>query len=266
MTNNAESRFWDNYIEKTIRYGVKLTAARWYVKRVEAYIRLISGHKLSLHTASDVDKYLKILEGKGGLEEWQFSQIADALRILFKDCLKLDWAPGYRWDDWSANNAALPVDYSTHVQDISLDDFIKELIQDKGIKLKNSLLTKVCKEYPDYIKCLITRIRVKHYSIRTEQAYLQWLVRYIAFHKMADPAQLDDSAIGSYLEHLVINRRVSSSTQSQALIALIFFYRAVLEREIPDVGEFTKSKKPKRLPVVLTKDEIKCILTIPHNN
>ena len=264
--NNAESRFWDNYIEKTIRYGANRNAARWYVKRVEAYIRFYSGHKLSLHTASDMDKYLKILEGKGGLEDWQFAQIVDALRILFKDCLKLDWALAYRWDDWSADNAALPADYSTQVQDICLDDFIKELIQDKGIKLKNSLLTKVCKEYPYYIKVLITKIRVKHYSIRTEQAYLQWLVRYIAFHKMADPAQLDDSAIGSYLEHLVINRRVSSSTQSQALNALIFFYRAVLKRETPDVGEFAKSKKPKRLPVVLTKDETKRLLKHIENS
>jgi len=259
--NDAESRFWDIYIDKTISYGVKQSSARWYVKRIEAYIRFYSGHKLVQHTASDVDKYLKILNEKGVLKDWQFTQTVDALHILFKDCLKLDWVMGYRWDDWSSSTSALPVDYSEHIKDVCLDDFINDLIQDKGIKLKSSLLSSVCKKYPDYIKGLITRIRVKHYSIRTEQAYLQWLVRYIAFHRMADPAQLEDSAIASYLEHLVINRHVSSSTQSQALNALVFFYKAVLEREAPEVGEFVRSKKPRRLPVVLTKDEIRQLLS-----
>jgi len=257
---DAKSRFWDNYIEKTISYGVSRSASRWYVKRVEAYIRFYTGHKLVQHTVSDVDKYLRILDDKGALVDWQFNQTVDALHILFKNCLKLDWANGYSWDDWQSKTTALPSDYSEQIKSVCLDDFINELTQDKGIKLKNSLLSSVCKKYPDYIKGLITRIRVKHYSIRTEHAYLQWLVRYIAFHKMADPAQMDDKAITRYLEHLVINQNVSSSTQSQALNALVFFYKAVLEREAPELGEFVRSKKPRRLPVVLTKDEIRLLL------
>ena len=257
---NTESRFWDNYIEKTIRYGVKANAARWYVKRVEAYIKHHSGHKLALHTPSHVDNYLHMVSAKGGLDDWQFMQIVESLRILFIDCITLEWAAGYRWDDWVTSEMGAGSDATELIRDRNLDEWINELIQNKVVKHKERLLAKVCSKYPDYIKGLITRIRLTHYSIRTEQAYLQWLVRYIAFHKMADPAQLDDSAIGSYLEHLVINRRVSSSTQSQALNALVFFYKAVLEREAPDVGEFAKSKKPKRLPVVLTKDEIRRLL------
>jgi len=258
---NPESRFWDNYIEKTMCYGVKPAATRWYVKRVEAYIKHYSGHKLVLHTASDVDNYLHMSSVKGALEPWQFTQIVDSLRILFLICLQKEWATGYRWDDWTISEDDGDRGKAALAGDENLDDWINELIQNKSIKYKGSLLARVCSKYPDYIKGLITRIRVKHYSIRTEQAYLQWLVRYIAFHKMADPAQLEDSAIASYLEHLVINRHVSSSTQSQALNALVFFYKAVLEREAPEVGEFVRSKKPRRLPVVLTKDEIRQLLS-----
>ena len=78
-------------------------------------------------------------------------------------------------------------------------------------------------ELPNHTERLVAEIRVRQYSIRTEQSYLGWLERYVHFHGMRDPATLDGSAISSYLEHLVVHRHVSASTQSQALNALIFF-------------------------------------------
>jgi len=80
---NSESRFVNIYIEKTIRYGLNPGAARWGVKHVEAYINHYSGHKLALHSASDVDNYLNMSSVKGALAPWQFKQIVDSLRILF---------------------------------------------------------------------------------------------------------------------------------------------------------------------------------------
>ncbi|NOX43920.1 MAG: hypothetical protein GXP19_09350 [Gammaproteobacteria bacterium] len=116
---------------------------------------------------------------------------------------------------------------------------------------------KVKKLFPSHFSRLVIEIRNKHYSIRTEHAYENWLVRYIAFNAMQEPAMLDEKAVVAFLEHLVIDRGVSSSTQSQALCAIVFFYKYVIKKELGEFGLFLHSKKPRRLPVVLSQQEIK---------
>ena len=259
MENKSQARFWEEYIEKTVSYSVDPGRARWYVRRIEAYIRYYSHLKLVHHTSAEVDAYFHMVNRKGGFKDWQFTQLVESLRILFVDQLKLDWAFSYEWDTWSDPFEKLPVDHATFARDINPDELIKEFTLDTS--KKGALYKQVCSRYPGYVKAMITRIRVKNYSIRTEQAYLQWLFRFIAFNNMSDPDSLDDSEIGRYLEYLVVSRGVSSSTQGQALNALIFFYKKILGRELPVVGDFSRSKRPKRLPVVLTKDEIRNLLS-----
>jgi site-specific recombinase XerD len=134
-----------------------------------------------------------------------------------------------------------------------------ENIGNEAVSLSSSadrLVEKVQAIYPDYFTRLITEIRIKNYSIRTEHAYERWIARYVVFHSMKDPAELEGSAVASFLEYLVIRRQVSGSTQGQALCAIVFFYKYVLDIELGDIGHFSHSKKPKRLPVVLSRDEI----------
>lgn len=121
----------------------------------------------------------------------------------------------------------------------------------------SNLYKRVVNYYPEHIRAFIEEIRVRRYSIRTERAYLGWILRYISFYSMQDPAKLTENHIARYLEYLVLRRKVASSTQSQALNALMFFYRQVLQRELNERIEFVHSRKPRRLPVVLTADEIK---------
>ncbi len=97
-------------------------------------------------------------------------------------------------------------------------------------------------------------IRVKHYSIRTEEAYVQWIKRFIFFHGKRHPREMGAAEIESFLTDLAVQRKVSASTQNQALNALVFLYKEVLDI---DLGEFAavRAKRPNRLPVVLTKAE-----------
>ncbi|MCW8900894.1 MAG: integron integrase [Gammaproteobacteria bacterium] len=111
------------------------------------------------------------------------------------------------------------------------------------------------------IKC----IRTNHYSKRTEHTYLGWFMRFIAFHHFKDPLELSDKDIAAYLEYLVFKRKVSSSTQALALNSIIFFYKKVIEREVSDDIQFFRSKKPKRLPVVLSKNEVRMLLNEMSN-
>ena len=103
-------------------------------------------------------------------------------------------------------------------------------------------------------------IRAKHYSIRTEEAYVNWAVRYIKFHKYTHPAKLDHTHIQLFLNYLASGLNVAASTQNQALNAIIFMYRNVLQKPMDDLINITWSKKPKKLPVVASKDEISMIL------
>jgi Phage integrase, N-terminal SAM-like domain len=97
------------------------------------------------------------------------------------------------------------------------------------------------------------RMRTRHLALRTEQAYLQWLQRYIAFHDGHDPRELGASEIERFLTQLAVQRRVSAATQNQALQALLFVYRHVLDIELPWLDNVTRATHQKRLPVVLSR-------------
>src|SRR5712692_1194600 len=99
-------------------------------------------------------------------------------------------------------------------------------------------------------------IRMKHYSIRTEQAYIEWIKRYIFFHDKRHPDQMGEHEIRTFISDLASKKSVSASTQTVALSALLFLYRDVLKKELPYVEGIERAKKPERLPVVFTKAEV----------
>jgi integron integrase len=103
-------------------------------------------------------------------------------------------------------------------------------------------------------------MRVKHYSIRTEQAYVDWIKCYILFHGKRHPQEMGVPEIEAFLTHLAVEQNVAASTQNQALSALLFLYREVLETELGPV-DAVRAKKPKRLPTVLTKEEAMAVIT-----
>jgi len=113
---------------------------------------------------------------------------------------------------------------------------------------------------PKLLDRLREALRSRHYSRRTEQAYCHWVRRFIFFHKLRHPADMAEPEINTFLTHLAVKEKVSASTQNQALSALLFLYRHVLGRPIGDLGEVIRARKPKRLPVVLTREEVKAIL------
>ena len=103
-------------------------------------------------------------------------------------------------------------------------------------------------------------IRARHYTKRTEESYVHWIKRFILFHNKRHPAEMGQPEINAYLSHLALKEHVSSSTQNQALSALLFLYRYVLRRELGELGDVIRAPRPKRLPVVLTREEVKTVL------
>jgi integron integrase len=105
------------------------------------------------------------------------------------------------------------------------------------------------------------RLRARHYSLRTEHTYVDWIRRFILHTgKARHPREMGASEVQAFLTHLAVERRVSASTQNQALAALLFLYREVLELDLPWMQDVVRAKKPRRLPVVLTHDEVRRLL------
>lgn len=105
------------------------------------------------------------------------------------------------------------------------------------------------------------KLRVKHYAIRTEQTYVDWIKRYILFHGKRHPKDLGARDVEVFLTHLAVVGKVAASTQNQAKSALLFLYREVLETQLPWFDKITQAKAPQRLPVVLTVSETQTVLS-----
>ncbi len=113
---------------------------------------------------------------------------------------------------------------------------------------------------PKLMERMTTALRARHYSPRTVTSYVHWVRRYIYFHKLRHPLELAEPEINTFLTHLAVDGKVSASTQNQALSALLFLYRTVLDREVGEIGALIRARRPRHLPVVLTRDEVKAVI------
>ncbi len=113
---------------------------------------------------------------------------------------------------------------------------------------------------PKLLDQMRERIRVKHYSIRTESAYVDWARRFILFHHQRHPREMGAPEVGTFLTYLAVERKVSASTQNQAKAAVLFLYKEVLQIDLPWLSDVTAARVSKRLPVVLTPSETRALL------
>jgi integrase len=113
---------------------------------------------------------------------------------------------------------------------------------------------------PKFLDQIRQLMRLRHYSRRTEEAYIGWIRRYILFHNKRHPRDLGESDIAKFLSSLAVEGRVAASTQNQALNALLFLSKEVLRRQLGFIGETVRAKRPSKLPVVLSRAEVKSIL------
>ena len=103
-------------------------------------------------------------------------------------------------------------------------------------------------------------LRVEHYSYRTEQTYVSWIRRFVLFHHWQKPSSLGADHVLAFLRHLAMEKQVASSTQNQALNAVVFLYRKVIKKDIGDFGDFPRARRGLRLPVVASRSEIKAVI------
>jgi len=115
---------------------------------------------------------------------------------------------------------------------------------------------------PRLLEVVRAKVRARHYSLRTEKAYIFWIRRYVKFHGMRHPRDMGADEVESFLTHLAVDAKVSASTQNQALAAILFLYRDVLELKLPWLQSVVRAKPSAHIPVVLTRAEVKRVLAL----
>jgi integron integrase len=132
---------------------------------------------------------------------------------------------------------------------------------DGGLNLKATVQPPATGHKPKLLDQVRQAIRMRHYSYMTEKAYVHWVKRFIFFHNKRHPAEMGEAEVGQFLSALATELQVSASTQNQALNALLFLYKKVLHKQIGFVDGVVRAKRPHRLPVVLTRQEMRSILS-----
>jgi integron integrase len=216
---------WANYIDTLNKLGIPEEKVNFYLMWVKRYVRFLNGLPID-QASSDIVKAFILYLGKDlRVKDWQIRQAEDAVAILYKDIEKV-----------LVRNSAAPE--SIPFRDTAVDY--------KDLEIR----------YGNLFKRFECEIATEHLAKNTKEAYGQWIKRFLTFHGLKEPDLLDAVCIKEYLEYLASVRKVASSTQNQALNAVVFLYSRVLDRVPGDFSDFTRAKMPVHVPTVLTKNEV----------
>lgn len=240
---------WNTFVNRVRSRGIRAPFDRWYAIRAENFARSMRGKAWHAWTPNDVTNYLTALGANDRFTAWQFRQVVDSVEILLRETLQLSWSDRFDWSFWRASAKRLP---SSH------PSIARELPNKRPIRTRRSPELHVA-DNKHLLTAVANEIRRRNYSIRTEQSYVQWIRRFASFHRPKKLRTLGSAEVKSFLEDLAGRHNIAASTQNQALSALVFLYREVLKTPL-ELNNFKRAKRPRHLPVVLTKQEVRSLL------
>ena len=242
MSNNV-NKFWDSYRQAAIASGVPVKNAEWFVKWAEKFAVATKGKQLRERSAADIRKFLFELSIQRSIQPWQVHQAEEALVFLYEGFLKLDLG-------LNTVRPLVPAPGIPNPNFKAPQQFRDRALSKAGEKAGDG----------EFYSRFRSAMRVRHYSIRTERAYEQWIGRLLSFYKDKPVDSIDADDIQTYLNYLAEERKVAASTQNQALNAIVFFFKEVLNREPGDFSDFVRAKRPLHVPEVLTRSEVESLL------
>ncbi|MEO6327115.1 MAG: integron integrase [Thermoanaerobaculia bacterium] len=279
--------FWTDYRTALTRRQIRPEAVDWFEQRAKRFVAGRGLRSLMGISSEQVESYLTRGVSHESIKPLQRKSLVRAILYLCLDLLELPWAAQFSWVNWleprapepspasqitgerfrrrgrppasagssgSAESSSLGVNSITGSAASSRSDTLEDPFTDT-LDIQKALL-----RHPSHFERLRTEIRTRHYSIRTEDAYAGWLARFIGFCRYRSPDELVAEDVRIYLEYLAMVRLISASTQNQALCALSFFFGEVLHRPLNELGDFTRAKRPMRLPTVLSRNEVRLLL------
>ena len=253
MSNNpdlAVQSGWQSYLSAMLDRKIPEGARRWYARHLQAFMAYLKTEDASLDSVCEdlVQRYLRLKSTDASLDDWQFVQCVDALEIYFVDVLKPSWLSSIDWSSLKASAKELEASHPTIARASS-----------HGHLRNEARLAPLTSDYLPSIEALVTAIRLRHFSIRTEQTYVHWVERLFRSVQGLAVEQIGAAQVEAFLSDLAVRRNVSPSTQNLALTSIAFFFREVLQRPLEGM-EFARAKRARRLPVVLSPFEVKALL------
>lgn len=234
--------FWD-------RYGQVLQNARihekrhiWFQRACERFIAWMQPTRLAQTQRQHVLDYLSYLDGTR-LERWELEQASQALRYLLDGLIGLPWAKSWVAVTWS--------------EDLPESESVQRGLELYWERIGRSEAFRAARErFRPEVDRVVRAFRVRHYSYRTEQTYLEWAYRFLVFCGQIKAQEISGEHVRGFLDDLAVRGQVSAGTQNQALNALVFFFREGLNRSLQGLGDFQRAKTSRHLPVVLTPQEV----------
>jgi len=243
---------WNIYLSALLGRKISEKARPWYVRHLKGLLAFLGENNKRLDEASveDVTQYFMMRASEEKLPDWLFRQIVEAVEVYFVEVLKPDWSEEFDWAYWREAATRLTVEHSTIAREVDRITSGNELTASKSLS----------PQFQALMNKLVEQIRVRHFSIRTEQTYAHWVRRFLFCFPAKNVSDLGKHEVEQFLSDLAVRRNVSASTQSLALTSLVFFFSEVLGRPLENMG-FARAKRPRRLPVVLTKNEVRQLLS-----
>lgn len=241
---------WRRFSRALTARKINQGALVYYRNYVQHFLHRAQNTPVEQLTAQRVKNYLKYIPNNPALEDWQANQAVDAIHIFLRDVLLVSFLDEI---DWAAYKQKVTFNPHQVIQMEELD--IPELIEQRVQRFDPALQAR----YKVLLTKMVRILRVRNYSRRTEETYLMWANRFLWFIDGLPEVKISESQVRAYLEYLAIERRVAPNTQKQALNALSFLFKFGLERELGNIGDFIKARASKRLPVVLSKKEVKAL-------
>lgn len=251
---NPDPRWPGGYFQVLDELGVSEARQSFFVHWVRQFFaRFPKGRRRDLGR-DEINEFLKWLGGYKGHAEWQVKQALDALEIYYEQFrgIALDKKSESQGSETDGVRDRSDAEYGSPARhETARPDRIPA-----PKRMKRSPRANI-----DALEEAVTKVlRVEHYALKTERAYLQWIRRFVHFHNDRRPSDMGGAEIHHFLSDLAINRKVAASTQNQALNAIVFLYRKVIKKDVEDFGDFPRARRGKRLPVVMSRADVQAVL------
>lgn len=237
-------QIWEQMEDLLLERKTNQNAIPHLIRWAKAFVQSLNTRPLKDAQLTDVQNFINQLNFNSSCEFYQVKQANDSLFILFAEILQCPWTKHWSVDlDKDQSHARNPA------QEIKTPERSDKMNADECDKL-----------HAGFFEKMSNAIRTMHYSSRTEKTYIDWVRRFLTFQHPVSPAQLRAVHVAEYLEFLAVQRHVSASTQNQALNAIIFFTSHILNQDFSGQLQFSRAKKPQRLPLVLSREQVKSLL------
>ena len=281
---NTNPKWPDGYVSALREAGAQENMIPFLITWVRRFFAHFPGRNRRDMGRSEIEAFLSEMALRSDISNWQIAQARDALELYYEQFRGIALTP--RPDSSLPAMRLTPSSSPSRVNDpisSAAPSLLNLMIspatnnpvafipvnngfnQSERIPSKNSKITKQNPAaWPTNWRLLESRVRetlrVAHYAYRTEQTYLGWIRQFVGFHQGRKPSTMDATHVRGFLKHLAMDRQVASSTQNQALNAVVFLFKSVLKKDIGDFSDFQRARRGFRLPVVASRQEIKSVL------